>query len=76
MQAWRVRPGVRGSAARKVKAFRGLARLSPPDDEDRVQVPNSIPRRSGEYEITPTPWAAHHGNTSLPAAGRSTLKGG
>ena len=30
----------------------------------RDHVPNSRPRKSGEYEIAPTPCAAHHGRTS------------
>ena len=42
----------------------------------RPHVPNNMPRSSGEYEIAPTPLAAHHGKTSLPAAGRRMLKGG
>ena len=33
------------------------------------QVPNSRPRKSGEYEMTPTSCAAHHGRTSCFTAG-------
>ena len=36
-----------------------------------VQVPNSNPRKSGEYETAPTPCAAHQGRTSDFAAGRT-----
>ena len=40
----------------------------------RVHVPNSRPRKSGEYEMTPMPCSAHHGSTSSspPAAGCCT----